>query len=231
MHENSELINTTVANNINKENVYAIEDLPLRPIDIWYVFLVVLGKKTSSWLSTSSDIWRDGQTPKFVDQNRINDIKSVFDNVGIKYVFKKSITDAGILQSDTDTKRLNEICEIFIAKDEFILDSLVKAAHDYNHKEIGRLLGFPATAVEAFDSGNKIKKSELPPVVRYTEEVSFTQFMLSKDNWESELAIVKDWMNCLKLVSDITYCECRKQLRVMDDEVREILVNGYSITI
>jgi len=223
------LINMT-SNSMSKEYIYSIEDLPFRPIDIWYVFLVVFGKKSSSWLFISSDIWRDGQTAKHLNQNIINSIKAVFDAVGLKYEFRISISNAGISQSDVGPERLSENCEIFIAKNENIISDLVKAVGMCDHKEIGELLGFPITAVEAFATKELIKKSDLEPEIRFSEVASFTQFMLSKENWKDEMAIVADWVDCLKSVSIITYYECRKQLRVLDDETREILINYYKNT-
>jgi len=107
---------TMTSNSMNKEHIYLIEDLPLRPIDIWYVFLVVLDKKSSSWLFISSDIWRDGQTIKHLDQDSIHNIKAVFDAVGLKYEFRISISNAGISQPDIGPERLSENCEVFIAK-------------------------------------------------------------------------------------------------------------------
>jgi adenylate kinase family enzyme len=210
---------------MDKEKIELIEDLPLRPIDIWCVFLVVLGKKPSSWFDISSGIWRRGQEPKHVCQSQIDDIKKVFDKIGVKYTFRIIISNAGIPQPDENFERLNEICEIFIAKDSSVLDSLIRAVDDKDHEKIGILLGFPKTAISAFTTKDNIKKSDLEPKIRFSEVASFTQFALSKNNWRQELQTVEDWLDTLKAISDITYSECRRQFRVLDDETREILIN------
>lgn len=213
---------------MNKKEIELIEDLPLRPIDIWYTFLVALGKKPSSWYFISSDIWRKGQAPKHICQNQIDEIKKVYDEVGIRCSFKISASNAGIMQSDENDERLSETCEILIAKDDETLNNLVKAVGNKDHEKIGCLLGFPETAVSAFTTKDNIKKSDLEPKIRFSELASFTQFALSKSNWQQELETVKGWLETLKSTSDITYRECYKQFNVLDEKTREILINYYS---
>lgn len=212
---------------MNKELVYLIEDLPFTPLDIWYTFLVALGKKRSAWIGVSSDIWREGQEPKHIDNSRIEAIKKTFETVGLKYRMNILVSSAGIRGADEGGERLREVCDIFISLDDETLDKLVIVAADFDHQATGELLGFPKTAVDAFKSRDLIEKIELAPSVRFSEVVSFTQFRLSKENWKQELDVVQDWLETLKSISNITYLECRRYLHVLDDKTREILVDYY----
>jgi hypothetical protein len=84
------------------KNIELIEDLPLTGTDRWYVLLAYTGQKQASWLSLESDVWRQGDTPRTISQERLDEIKAVFDELGLFYRLRmREATD----QSNPETSR------------------------------------------------------------------------------------------------------------------------------
>ena len=209
---------------ISQSQAEMIEDLPFKASDIWYSYLVALDKKPTAWLVLCSDVWRDGESPKHVDRDRIETVKRVFEEVGIKYEIRIRVSDSGIYQPDEGRTRLNEICDVFISKDKNDISELIKSIDNKDDCRIGMLLGYPKTAVDAFTDGSRIGRNELSPEVRYSEILNFVQFVLSKNNWQEEVGLVQGWVDELKSVSEITYLGCRRSFNVASDETRKALI-------
>ncbi len=84
-------------------------------------------------------------------------------------------------------------------------DSALKEGRD---AAFGTVYGFPATAVAMFnDESRRVKwdHTELPEGVRAGEILPFVQFILSKDNWQAELAEVEKWAQAIKKISPPLY--------------------------
>lgn len=213
---------------MNQLHIELIEDLPLSPLEQWYIILVVLRKRSSMWAIMSSDIWRHGDDPIKIDPEKINRIKNSLNKLDIKYTIEFRDSDAGIIQPDDGRQRFNQICDIFIAQDVNTLDRLVNAIHDKNDIEIGHALGYPPTAVAAFNTDDKILvKRDLPPEIKYSEIGQLIKFTLSKNHWNDEIKIVQNWLDVLKSTSPIIYSECIKHYRTVNPETADRLIKTY----
>ncbi|MDO8659706.1 MAG: hypothetical protein Q7K54_03835 [Candidatus Parcubacteria bacterium] len=83
--------------------------------------------------------------------------------------------------------------------------------------ELGRIYGFPKTAIEAFDqthnSSEGVKKdwdefllTSKEKMEKTPKEVSsFVQFKLSREHWPAEIEVVKKWAEEIKLVDPDFY--------------------------
>lgn len=94
----------------------------------------------------------------------------------------------------TDLEHLKKLTDVASVD----ADSKDKAA-------IGKALGYPQTAIEAFVKGDSIGISDLPGAVRNSDAVKFLSFGLSRDHWKGELAQVSKQAQVVKKVSPAIY--------------------------
>jgi hypothetical protein len=190
------------------KNIELIEDLPLTGTDRWYVLLAYTGQKQASWLSLESDVWRQGDTPRTISQERLDEIKAVFDELGLFYRLRmREATDAGLWQPDKNDQkrtRLHQMCDIFVATTQEKADELSAAVEAGDHKRIGYALDYPATAVEAFDieRGPQVDWGKMREEID-EEVMDAAQFIPSKEHYKEEYAQVKEWLDTLKANSTI----------------------------
>ncbi len=101
----------------------------------------------------------------------------------------------------------------YIARDQKTLEKLINMSNEVNTKKrrwmIGRLLGYPKTAVGAFSTGTVIETKDLPPEVLQSEELRFLRFRLSK-NWKNELKYVKRMRDEIKSITPNLYKKIKK---------------------
>ena len=212
---------------MNQKYIEMIEDLPFVANDLWYIFLVALGKKSGAWVTISSDIWRDGDDPIEIDNNKVNRIENVFKQVGLKFDSEIELTDAGIFQNVDGKLRMNYICHFYISKKQSNLDNLIEARKNKDDKKLGVALGYPRTAVDAFSANNKTFVRELDPEIIYSNLGKFTQFALSRDYWREELQVVQKWMDILADISPLTYSACCRRFNTLSPDVQKIFVEYY----
>lgn len=213
---------------MNPRTTEQIEDLGLRPDDTWYALLVMAGVRTGAWLHVQSNIWRDGDEPQFIPDDRIKQIHRVFTDASINVAIRRRVTDAGLFQPNQGTgrRRFVELADILIANNEETLSKLKEGVERMNHRQIGEALGYPTTAIEVFDKQDeKIFIDDLPPEVAYSEVGQLTFFALSKDHWQDELRVVAEWVEALKKLSPLTFSECRSRY-ILPDEISKILIKN-----
>ena len=212
---------------IDTKTLEILEDLPLRADEAWYVLLVYLGLKSGLWASIESDIWRQGDTPKQIHQSTRNIIEESLKSLGLVYSIELRDTNAGLMQSDDDSReRLNQIADIFIAKDQTTLDNLILARKNNDDKLLGLSLGYPKSAVEAFGTDKKTFVSNLSPKIQLSEVGQLTYFTLSKDNWKNELAVVEKWISALKENSHIMWYKLRRFASLVDEELINLAIRS-----
>lgn len=83
--------------------------------------------------------------------------------------------------------------------------------HAQNNKDafqrrlnLGRLLGYPDSAITAFSQGRSIDINQLPKSVRDSVELKFLNFRLS-ENWQEELTYLKERANKIRKVAPRLY--------------------------
>lgn len=193
--------------------IEAIEDLPFRAVDKWYVLLALLGLKRASWVDVTSDVWREGDGPIRVSEDQIARLKKTFDELGIAYAFRLRDSNAGLFQPDEPTEfrqRYNQILDIFVARDKSVAAELGEAVAVMDHRRIGALLGYPETAVAAFGTDNAASVRNLPEHTKKQCE-PYVQFMLSRQHYEEELAVVQEWYDAVVEHSKLIALELKRE--------------------
>ena len=80
-----------------------------------------------------------------------------------------------------------------MAHDQATLDRLLKAQADQDHQEYGELMGFPKTAIEAFQN----RELRFKNASDADRDVIFGM-TLSRDHWQEELALLRRWSQLVK---------------------------------
>lgn len=154
-----------------REKVKKVEQLKIGPMQKAEIILVLLGLKPA----------------KELDLFKNNDDKETVEGV-LKQVGLQSKPKEIPVPSENVTDRLA------IAKDEETLNQLLTLDAKKDHTEYGRLMGYPETAIAAFDQEKKLlAKDDYPD----TEGIIF-DIKLSKDNWPEELEKLKEWSGAIK---------------------------------
>lgn len=97
-------------------------------------------------------------------------------------------------------------CHIFVAQDVTIVSQVVSAWQTKNTVEIGRLLGFPRTAVEGFATSLQGKQDlkELPPDLKKEPWAKFLQYRIS-ENWKEEIKTAQSWASTIEKLAPHLY--------------------------
>jgi len=106
-------------------------------------------------------------------------------------------------------KRSNEVTRYsFVAKNEKIFKRIIVANAEKDiivrRQRVGKLLGYPSTAIKAFSETNHLHPQDLPIPIKDLEILKFLNFRLSK-NWRTELSYVKRRMRIIKRVAPDLY--------------------------
>ncbi len=188
-----------------KQAIEKIEDLPLKAVDAWYTLLVFLGEKPGAWLIISSETWREGEAPRSIPKSTLDHIEKTLSEIGLLYHIGLRETSAGLYQPENGRKRLNQLCDIYIAKEQDVLDDIILARKDNDSQKLGLALGYPTTAVAAFNTDNKLMVSQIDTSFRFSETAQMTYFALSYDHWHDEITTVERWISVLKQHSPIIF--------------------------
>jgi hypothetical protein len=98
--------------------------------------------------------------------------------------------------------------EIFIANNQENLEKISKAWKSDDIESIGKVLGFPKTAVEAYSKKeDRLYINELPAEIVEANYAKFASFTLSKNNWQEELETAKKWADAIRKNSPNLYRE------------------------
>lgn len=104
--------------------------------------------------------------------------------------------------------------KILFARDLETLDRLKQAFVKNNDKEIGFILGYPESAINAYIEGKKFDEADyknLPAKekekLKKGEILNFINFGLSKNNWQEELKIIQEYQKLIRQKSPNIYKE------------------------
>lgn len=194
------------------KQIETIEDLPLKASDRWYVLLALVGRKKASWFHLKSDIWREGDEPIRIPDERIERLKTALNRLGLAHRLRFRDSDAGLFQPDEPSdfrKRYNQICDVFIGNTDEAAVELFEAVQVMDHQRIGYALDYPTSSVEAFGTNSSILVDKLPEH-KAAECEPYVWFKLSRENFDKELAVVQGWYDVAKEYSEILIIELRK---------------------
>lgn len=196
-----------------KKAIRALEnEKEIKPIQKALILMTADGKKPATWQQIVSEKWFEGDEPIQITAARWHRLKHIFDGLGLVYVIRTRLDDTSFVQPKDGTHQWIELADIFLSSDMAHANKLAKAVSLNDHGQIGTLLGFPPSAVEAF-----VSKKTLPIDKRplFTENVdrnamSFLNHMVSKDNWEEEISYLPAFSKRVKELSDKIYRGCLK---------------------
>jgi hypothetical protein len=198
---------------IEKEDIKAIEKLPLNLEDKRDLILLYLGEKPASLIEESKSYKKEKEIDflEKINQER-EKIEQIFKNLGLFWkrggiykVVKKKSCDIGY--------------KFLVSKNPENLSQLIKALEEKDSKKIGLSLGYPKTAAEAFAKGELLDYKNLKKLISKEEweEIKkenlfkFLTFHLSKDHWREELEIVKRHQKLIKEKAPRLYEEIIKE--------------------
>jgi len=184
---------------LTTSNLKIIQNLPvLKDTDKDKILLVACGQKpTTSYHFILSDPKLDNNFP-IPTIKREEQLKEIVNNlleIGLLVNLSERAHAFGapdvhflqfimIAQKQEDLDELSEINRAII-HDELIIDP---------KRRMGRLFGYPRTAIEAFVNGDKlIEKTDLPEEVLNSDYIRYLDFRLSAQNYKEELEVVKRW--------------------------------------
>jgi hypothetical protein len=160
----------------NHEKIKTIESLRTGYLQKADVVLVLLGQKPATDLSV------------FVDaEELLADEDEKIKSIGLLY--KK------INQGKVSDRYCNDY---LLAKDEATLNELMKYRADKDHEQFGRLMGFPESAVKAYTNKTLLDNNQEQQIYEMHPDIVFNNMRLSKDSYESELEVLRNWSESLK---------------------------------
>lgn len=114
------------------------------------------------------------------------------------------------LDAKGDPGAAGYLCDVVVAVDEATVKELMKYCDPQVSKEFGSFMGFPDSAVNAFDEDEKAghlfkdqsgKLLSIKDDVRIQKELGLrgvTGFRLSKAHWKEEVKVLKNWRDTLQ---------------------------------
>lgn len=112
--------------------------------------------------------------------------------------FKKLMDQLGLVSSSAEGNP-GKTEMFFVSKDQNFVDQYKRAIEQKT--DLGILLGYPESATKAFDNTRSMDFEEQRKLVLDATEVDIQHapfFVFSKNNYQEELAILKEWYKKLK---------------------------------
>lgn len=156
------------------------------------VMLVSLGEKPATWQDIDS--FRQHGTA-YADKSfirRVKDMRNLLQRIELPYyeLLDRYSGSFFIGQTPEFAQRLHH--------------AYTMSPSPERDRLFGEAVGFPQTAVAAFERmerGNKralMRQEELPEEITTREEMAFLNFMLSRDHWGEELRAIRNQIDILK---------------------------------
>jgi hypothetical protein len=201
----------------NTDIQVAIRDLELekeiKPIQKALILMVADDKKPATWQQIASEKWAEGTQETRITAKRWKELNNIFNKLGLKSSVRTRLDDSTFVQPKNGTHQWIELADIFLSTDRLQADRLAKAVESEDHRQVGILLGFPKSAVDAFISKNILPVSEWPTSTQHVDESSmrFLNHMVSKDNWEREINYLPAFSRRIEQLSSKIYQDCLKR--------------------
>lgn len=216
---------------ISRELIEQIETLNLDAGQKGDIIFVRLGLKPSALISFDARIWHEGEDPHILKTEKdIEELYAVVRKSGLS--FSISPRNVRTEKQSIQKKKVNvyhDQVKILVGANDEALGKLTRALESKDHKLIGRALGIPETAVEAFTG--EIQKLNLYTVPK--EDLTSEPFLfsptqtLSRDNWRNEIQEGKRRADALRAASPKVYEEMMQktltsyeQQGLLSDKVR-----------
>lgn len=188
--------------------IQQLEDDPtIAPKQKALVLLVADGLKPSTWQQIHSEKWAEGDVQHTLPSQRWDTLIGIFNGLGLHYVTRSFLDDATFVQPKDGPHMWMEITNIFLASHPGKAEELARAVHARDDEAIGKALGFPATAIEAYVNKETIPFSDWPTSTDAVDanSMKFLNHMISKENWQQEIAYLPQFANRVKELSQKIY--------------------------
>ena len=150
------------------------------------------GLKPASIIELPIRLQTQEEVKEFFKENEIDEIIELVKKSGLEcHIGEKRIAEGSYRTKDEpeiERHSKGEHRDIFIASSKEKLDALINSWYTEDQEAIGKALGFPTTAVEAFVGKREAWFDEnIPNEIRESDAVTFLTPTLSKDNWQEEM--------------------------------------------
>ena len=176
--------------------------------------MVADGQKPATWQLIQSEKWTEGDKETRISAQRWRELNGIFSALGLVSATRIRLDDSTFVQPKDGTHQWIELADIFLSRDQAHADALASAVDAGNHEQIGVLLGFPQSAVEAFMTKTSLPINEWPVSTQVVDEdaMKFLNHMISKDNWETEISYLPAFSQRINELSSKIYNDHINQL-------------------
>lgn len=182
----------------------------MKPIQKALLLMVADGKKPATWQLIASEKWIEGARVTRITAERWQELDTIFRKLDLVYTARTRLDDTTFVQPKDGTHHWIELADVFLSRDQTHADKLAKAVESGNHNQIGTLLGFPKSAVDAFISKDTLPISKWPLSTKNVDKdaMRFLNHMISKNNWKEEINYLPAFSRRIKEISNKIYEDC-----------------------
>lgn len=175
---------------LDEEIVEKMDKIRALNLDLWkkqYIALVALGCKPASTFDLkATDI-------------RLSELTNILNELGLSLA--PFLEENVYKLQDGDPAAQGYVCDVVVATDDATAQA-VKEKHSSRNedKEFGLLMGYPKSAVEAFEHDGADELLPLAEDIKIQRELNIDTvggFRLSKSNWQEEVKVLQNWRDAL----------------------------------
>lgn len=215
-NKNSKVPDETLeSRDINPELARKVEDSKMEVDDKINFLLTKGGLKPASVIELP--VWLETEEGKkeILSENEIREVLEIIKESGLNFHIREREIIKGSYRTEEEPEvekfSRAERIEIMIADSKENLELLKKCWGTDDHETIGKVLGFPQTAVEAFTDNRKpFLLDDMPKEMQESDGVLFLTPALSKDNWQEEIKEGEKRAEFIKKISPKIYAERKK---------------------
>lgn len=174
------------------------------------ILLTLGGLKPAGMFYLESGDYKTSEKPRRVSEKSLEQMEGILKSMNLSYYIRRWTL------TETDRNAVEwsrEIVHYYISHNSetaLRLKKMVEGDWQKNNYDIGLLLGYPASAVEAFSNeGDLLPFNEIPASMPNISEreVRLLGFRLSKQHWRKEISILESYGNYLRQISPRIYEE------------------------
>ena len=175
------------------------------------ILLVIMRVKPSAWIGFEVKIWNEGESPHiFKTEKDIEEIYKIIGESGLSFkILPREVRAEKRFIRKREVNAYHDNVKILVGWNNEALANLAQALESKNHELIGKALGIPETAIEAFVGKRQtLNLRAIPKKDLLSEPFLFSPTpTLSKDNWQNEIQEGKKRAEALKIASPKIYKE------------------------
>jgi len=211
---------------MSPETIEKLENSGLKPFDKISIILAKGGFKKATEIEFETDGWKAGEDEKHLDGNLLEEFDNFLIEAGLNFEKTKSIEKARYTYPNEEERNVERAAYIY-GNSRGDIQKLKKAMEENDEDLMGKMFGFPQTAIDAFKKGEIIDDNDLPKEIKEEDYFKFaTSFKMSKEHWREELGYIKKWADFVKEKSPKIYEEYVEMMETIIKEGRTKRKNG-----